>query len=106
MNYRTSDRSQMNGIFKKHMPAIFIPGSDSVTIAQSLSPRSVGLRDVLRIGLRGADTLAVHAEDAPGSVQGTAFRTRDHHSVRSAVSPVFTQLSRSGKVHGRAQSER
>jgi hypothetical protein len=42
--------------------------------------------------LRGPDTLTVHAEDAAGSVQGTPFRTRDHHSVRSAVSPVFTQL--------------
>jgi IS6 family transposase len=36
---------------------------------------------------------AIHAEDATTSVQGTAFRTRDHHAVRATVSPVFTELS-------------
>jgi len=44
MNYRTSDRSQMNRIFEKHTLAVFIPGTDSVTVTQSPSPRSAGLR--------------------------------------------------------------
>ena len=47
-----------------------------------------------------------HAEDATTSVQGTAFRTRDHHAVRATVSPAFTELSKLGRAHGRTQSRR
>lgn len=49
---------------------------------------------------------AIHAEDATTSVQGTAFRTRDHHAVRATASPVFTELSKLRRAHGRTQSRR
>ena len=61
---------------------------------------SVSLEGCVANGFRSSDTLAVNVKGTASTVQGTTFRTRNHHPVCPPLSSVCPQLSEPGRTHG------
>src|SRR3954463_10111531 len=63
-------------------------------------------RDVLQTRAGGLLGLRVHEAKPAGTLQGTAFRSRNHRLVRALLSPVRAQFPEPGGINGGAQCQR
>src|SRR5215469_12697424 len=62
--------------------------------------------EVLQTGRRACLVASIDATEPAGTVQGTAFRSRDHCPMRPLVLAVWAQLPGPGGDDGGAQSPR